>query len=399
MNGWISVPLSELLEIPIRNGLTKPKAIRGEGVKMIGMGELFSCDRISDVEMDRVPVTEKELSTSSILEGDLLFARQSLVLEGAGKCCIVTEVNEDTVFESHLIRVRIDRNKALPEFVYYYFNSHSGKENVKTIVEQVAAAGIRGKDLIKLNIPCPPIEIQKKIVNILKPLEDKMDLDKMICEKLERQFKVIYESRFSTRMSAEWKDVPLQEVMFFQEGPGIRNWQYVDEDGVKFINIRCINNGDINTETANMISEEEANGKYSHFLLEENDIVMSCSGTLGRYAIVRKEHLPLCLNTSVIRFRPLQGDTDFEYVLGYLTSQEFLMAQQALACGSVQSNFGPTHLKKMTIKLPPEDERVAFHHDVKSTIKMMIQKRSEIQILAKYYKMTLDQLVEEKIQL
>ena len=101
------VQLKDLLLEPIRNGLTKPKAIRGRGVPMIAMGEIFANNRIFSFPMERVPVTDKELSSSSIYEGDLLFARQSLVLEGAGKCCIVKEVNEPTVFESHLIRVRL----------------------------------------------------------------------------------------------------------------------------------------------------------------------------------------------------------------------------------------------------------------------------------------------------
>ena len=118
------VQLKDLLLEPIRNGLTKPRAIRGRGVPMIAMGEIFANNRIFSFPMERVPVTDKELSSSSIYEGDLLFARQSLVLEGAGKCCIVKEVNEPTVFESHLIRVRLDNSKVLPDYIYYYFNSY-----------------------------------------------------------------------------------------------------------------------------------------------------------------------------------------------------------------------------------------------------------------------------------
>ena len=99
----------------------------------------------------------------------------------------------------------------------------------------------------------------------------------------------------------------LPNIFDFLEGPGIRNWQYTnDETGIRFINIRCINNGDLNVETSNRINEEEALGKYKHFALLEDDIVVSTSGTLGKYAIVRNEHLPLNLNTSVIRFRPIK---------------------------------------------------------------------------------------------
>ena len=100
------------------------------------------------------------------------------------------------------------------------------------------------------------------------------------------------------------EEILLNEFVNFQEGPGIRNWQFVEKNGIPFINIRCIQNNDIVINGTNQISIDEAKGKYKHFMLNENDIVVSTSGTLGKNAIVRKEHLPLCLNTSIIRFTP-----------------------------------------------------------------------------------------------
>lgn len=178
------VLLKELLAEPVRNGLTKPKAIRGSGVKMIAMGEIFAHSQIRNIEMDRVPVTAKEYESCRIYEQDLLFARQSLVLEGAGKCSIVSEVQEDTVFESHLIRARIDTSKANPYYIYYYFNSPHGKKNIQTIVEQVAAAGVRGSDLIRLSVPCPELAVQNKIADILRAIDEKIQQNNDINENL-----------------------------------------------------------------------------------------------------------------------------------------------------------------------------------------------------------------------
>ncbi|MBS7059455.1 MAG: restriction endonuclease subunit S [Faecalibacterium prausnitzii] len=178
------IQFGELLKEPIRNGLTKPKSVRGHGVGMISMGEIFSHNRIFKLEMDKVPVTDKELTNCRVKPGDLLFARQSLVLDGAGKCSIVVDAYEDTVFESHLIHARVDDTKANPYFVYYYFNSRSGRENIKTIVEQVAAAGIRGSDLIRLYVPCPEIKNQNQIVGILDAIDSKIELNQKINDNL-----------------------------------------------------------------------------------------------------------------------------------------------------------------------------------------------------------------------
>lgn len=186
------VLLKDLLAEPVRNGLTKPKAVRGSGVKMIAMGEIFAHSQIGNIEMDRVPVTAKELESCRVFEQDLLFARQSLVLEGAGKCSIVSDVQEDTVFESHLIRARINPSKANPYYIYYYFNSPHGKSNVQTIVEQVAAAGVRGSDLIRLSVPCPALAVQNRIADILCTIDKKIKQNNDINENLQQQAQALF---------------------------------------------------------------------------------------------------------------------------------------------------------------------------------------------------------------
>ena len=194
---WKEVRLESILALPSRNGLNKPSKIRGKGVKMIGMGELFANPIIYDIPMDRVPVTDKELFNSRIMPGDLLFARQSLTLEGAGKCCYVKEVKEETVFESHLIRIRIDKTKADAEFIYYFFNSFIGKCLIQNLVTQVAAAGIRGSELVKLEITIPKeLEDQRRIASILSSLDRKIELNNKINADLEEMAQAIFKNWF-----------------------------------------------------------------------------------------------------------------------------------------------------------------------------------------------------------
>jgi type I restriction enzyme S subunit len=77
-----------------------------------------------------------------------------------------------------------------------------------------------------------------------------------------------------------WNIVPIDSVIFFQEGPGVRTHQYTTS-GIKLLNGGNINNGilDLNT-TDRYVSEEEAYGKYSHFLVEEGDLLIACSGVV-----------------------------------------------------------------------------------------------------------------------
>ena len=189
---WKKVKFGSLYKIDSRNGLTKPSKVRGEGYKMINMGELFSYDRIYDIPMELVPLKDSEKLNAKIEAGDLLFARQSLVLEGAGKCSIVMKTSDLTVFESHIIRVRL-KSEENPLFYYYYFKSPLSP--VSTIVSQCAQAGIRGSDLSNLEVICPSRDIQDKIVDILSAYDN-------LIENNQKQIKLLEEA--AQRLYKEW---------------------------------------------------------------------------------------------------------------------------------------------------------------------------------------------------
>lgn len=194
-----------------------------------------------------------------------------------------------------------------------------------------------------------------------------------------------------------WEVKPLPEIIDFLEGPGIRNWQYTDEeDGIKFINIRCIQNGDLTLTTANKIKKEEAFGKYKHFQLEEDDIVVSTSGTLGRFAFVRKEHLPLSLNTSVICFRPIKNKSTLGFITGFVENQ-LQHELEIRASGSAQRNFGPTHLKQISL-LVPDFKLLELHQKyVSSLFEKRKQLLSEIDLLKDTRDLLLPKLLNGEI--
>ncbi len=359
--------LGDLLSIPIRNGLTKPSAIRGTGVKMIGMGELFSYGRIGDVPMELVPVTDKELDMASVEIGDLLFARQSLVLEGAGQCSIVTEVNEPTVFESHLIRVRVDKKKILPQFVYYYFNSYYGKESIKTIVEQVAAAGIRGKDLIKLAVPCPPLSEQERIVEAIEILDKKIEVNNKICRILDEQIKTVFKELFvSSADSQEWQQDSLESLVSSSLGG---DWGKETQTGNYTQKVYCIRGADI-PEVAignkgKMPTRYILPKNYSNKKLVDGDLVIEISGgsptqSTGRIAAITQSLLDrydqgmVCTNFCRA-IKPLPGYSMFLYYYWqYLYEKDVFFSYENGTTGIKNLDLSGV-LQNEIIPVPPDE--------------------------------------------
>ena len=129
--------------------------------------------------------------------GDLLFARQSLVLEGAGKCSLFVGDDEPVTFESHVTRVRLDQRIASPSYYFYYLRSHHGRSVIRAIVEQGAgASGIRGSDLVTLDVLWKPLAEQRAIAHILGTLDDKIELNRRMNATLEAMARALFRSWF-----------------------------------------------------------------------------------------------------------------------------------------------------------------------------------------------------------
>ncbi len=155
----------------------------------------------------------------------------------------------------------------------------------------------------------------------------------------------------------EEKRVNISDVLFFQEGPGVRNTQYT-MSGVKLLNVANLVDGHIDLTTSDRyISNDEAYGKYSHFLCDDGDFIVASSGIKVEYidkkmGFVDSSMLPLCMNTSTIRFKVLDSTIlNIRYFMYYLKSRDFKEQLANFITGSAQLNYGPSHLKKMTMPI------------------------------------------------
>jgi type I restriction enzyme S subunit len=195
-----------------------------------------------------------------------------------------------------------------------------------------------------------------------------------------------------------WEVKKLKECVSFLEGPGLRNWQY-RSSGIPFLNIRTIGNGEIDLAKCNYLDKNDTEKKYPHFLLKEHDVVISSSGTLGRLAVIRTAHLPLCLNTSVIRFRHIDGGLPIWFVKQYLSSEVFQNKIKGLASGAAQLNYGPSHLERISLVVP-EINIIREYSKIAENIELEIGLlRDSIQNLSKTRDLLIPQLVTGKREL
>ena len=162
---FTTVRLDSICSQHPQSGLYKPAIFHGRGSRVLTMKELFSNDVIHDlIDMEHMEVSEKELQNFKLTSNDILFGRRSVVLEGAGRCVLVSDrLQEPTVFESSVLRITLDPSRADPRYIFEWLRSPPGDQHLKRIVTFTTVSGVAGSDVARLRIPLPPLEVQRTI--------------------------------------------------------------------------------------------------------------------------------------------------------------------------------------------------------------------------------------------
>lgn len=373
---WQETEFENLYLIPSKNGLTRPSAVRGAGYKFINMGEIFAHDRIGSIDMERVQMNEKELDSMLVEEGDLLFARQSLVLAGAGKCSIIQEIDEPTTFESHIIRVRLRKDIIDPKFYYYYFKSPICK--IKSIVTQGVQAGIRGNDLKKLKVHIPSLEIQQKIADILSKYDDLIENNRRRIELLEESARLLYREWFVYLRFPGHEHTPIIDgIPEGWEKKSAFDVMDILNGGTPKTSIEEYWNGGIpfftpkdKTDTIYVSKTEKTLTEYglkncSSKLYPKDTIFITARGTVGRVNLAQKD---MAMNQSCYA---LVGNYPINQYFLYFALRESVENIQGQAVGSVFDAIIKDTFKSIPFIVPSQLLINSYNESVISIIRQI----------------------------
>ena len=160
---------------------------------------------------------------------------------------------------------------------------------------------------------------------------------------------------------AHWEVRKFSRCAFYQEGPGLRNWQFT-QDGIRVICVTNITEAGISfSNYEKFISEDEYQSTYRHFTVAKGDLLLSSSGnSWGKVATFDADDVAI-LNTSTIRVNENGSRTVIRPLIGWLLISEGTREQLGLfMTGSCQPNFGPSHLARVWICVPPLPEQAAI---------------------------------------
>ena len=129
------------------------------------------------------------LSKYSLKEGDIVFSRVGSV----DRCSYVSEAENGWLFSGRCLRVRAGE-LVHPEYLYYYFQKESVKQEIRNVAVGATMPSINTKLLSNLLVELPPYEHQIKVAKILASIDEKIQINNRINHNLEEQIQDRFDS-------------------------------------------------------------------------------------------------------------------------------------------------------------------------------------------------------------
>ena len=160
----------------------------------------FTYLRITDINDDGSlnysglkSVDDPEASKYLLQEGDIVFARTG---NSTGRSYYYEPSDGQFVFAGFLIKFSLDPTKVNPRFLKYYTHSKMYYEWVQSFDTGATRGNINAQTFGSMEINLPPREVQDRLVEILRSIDDKIKLNNRINHNLEEQARALYKSWF-----------------------------------------------------------------------------------------------------------------------------------------------------------------------------------------------------------
>ena len=162
---------ADILAEDPKNGLYLPVEYFGSGMPIIRIDAFYDGILDNPSQFKRVRATPKQIKEFSVENDEILINRVNS-LEYLGKCALVRGLTEPTLFESNMMRIRLNREIAHPIFVTKFLTSpQTYSEILQRAKKAVNQASINQEDVEAFKIPVPSLADQERFAVIVNSYE------------------------------------------------------------------------------------------------------------------------------------------------------------------------------------------------------------------------------------
>ena len=229
-------------------------------------------------------------------------------------------------------------------------------------------------DLKKFKLPLPPPDIQQKIVDEIKKIDEQNNIIKNEILKKETDKHNIISS---TILSAKTDIIQLNDIVDFKRGPfggSLKKEIFVDVGYKVYEQKHAINN---DFSIGNYYITPEKFEEMKGFELLPNDIIMSCSGTIGRFAVFPKTAEKGIINQALLRLRKCSDRISDEYLLLCLKAISEKFEENSHGAG-LKNVASVSVLKEIKVYCPSLIEQQKIVSQIKELDKQIVEAQSII---------------------
>ena len=197
--GWDRVNISAVVGGKVSNGFfAKRDDYCDDGnVKVLGVAHVVNRMYSNIEDLPTTNGTETDVAKYSVKYGDMLFCRSSLVAAGIGKASIVPQGTPNNVlFECHVIRLPLDLDKCVPEFMQVLSTTEYFRNQVIAQSKTATMTTIGQDGILKTDIILPPLEMQKQFLQFVEQTDKSKLAIQQSLDKLELLKKSLMQEYF-----------------------------------------------------------------------------------------------------------------------------------------------------------------------------------------------------------
>ena len=190
---WEQRKLGELGSL--KNGMNFSKEAMGIGFPFVNLQNIFGNNVIDVTNLGKAMASDSQLKDYNLLNGDVLFVRSSVKLEGVGEAALVPQNLENTTYSGFIIRFRdeygLDNN-----FKRFLFGIESVRNQIMAQATNSANKNISQTVLENLCLKIPNKSEQEKIGLYFSNLDHLITLHQHKCEELQNIKKFMLKNMF-----------------------------------------------------------------------------------------------------------------------------------------------------------------------------------------------------------
>ena len=338
---------------------------------------------------EKVVVCEGEHQNPA-LKGDLFFNTSSETPEEVGICAILNDDIPNLFLNSFCFGYRLTDPDVDGLYLSYFFRSKKGRDIMTTLAQGATRYNLSKESFNKTLIAFPPYKQQKTIALALSKMDTLItSLEKAIKKKSQIK-EGLMQNLLTGRcrlpgFSGEWKEKLLGKSALIKARigwQGLTTKEYLDSGSYYLITGTDFKDGRIDWKNCHFVTKERFD-QDPYIKIQNQDVLVSKDGTIGKVAYLDSIPGPGTLNSGVFVIRAKDSDVTQRYLGMVFLSKYFDDFIDAIVAGSTIVHLYQKDIIQFKFMVPPTIEEqnaiCDIMEEVESELKLLREKLDKYQ--------------------